>query len=63
MGAAAVVEINRAELGHQAGDIATALLAGNSVADIPSGYPRSTTYKTNPVVLKKLGCLFNDVKL
>ena len=62
MGAAAVIEINYSGLGRQAGDMATALLAGNSVADVPTGYPRSTTYKTNPVVLKRLGRLFDDVK-
>jgi putative ABC transport system substrate-binding protein len=59
LGAAAVVEINRTELGRQAGDMAAALLGGATVAGTPRQYPRGTAYKTNPAIFKRLGISFN----
>lgn len=63
LGAAAVVEIDRTELGRQAYDIAAELLGGGTSADMPSRYPRGTTYKTNPGVLKKFGPPFDAVNI
>lgn len=54
LGAAAVVEIDRTELGRQAGDMAATLLSGGRVADMPMSYPHGTSNKINPGVLKKL---------
>jgi len=55
LGAAAVIEINFAELGQQAGDMAEALLKRGINTDTAIVFPRITTYKTNPTVLEKLG--------
>lgn len=55
LGAAAVLEIDRTELGRQAGDMTSAILKGTGVADIPLAYPRRVQLKTNPSVLKHLG--------
>jgi putative ABC transport system substrate-binding protein len=54
LGAAAVVEIDRAELGRQARDMAAVLLDGGNIPDSPQA-PRGTHYKANPGVLTKLG--------
>lgn len=55
LGAAAVLEIDRAELGRQAGDLSSAILKGAEAADLPLAYPRKVQLKTNPSVLKHLG--------
>lgn len=55
LGAAAVLEIDRTELGRQAGDMAEAILKGADAADIPLAFPRRVQPKTNPSVLRHLG--------
>jgi putative ABC transport system substrate-binding protein len=55
LGAAAVLEIDRTDLGRQAGDISSAILKGADAADLPFAYPRKVQLKTNPSVLKHLG--------
>ncbi|GFE61457.1 ABC transporter substrate-binding protein [Geobacter sp. AOG2] len=55
LGAAAVLEIDRTELGRQAGDMSSAILKGAEASDIPLAYPHRVLLKTNPSVLKHLG--------
>jgi putative ABC transport system substrate-binding protein len=62
LGAAAVVEIDRTEMGRQVGDMVAELLGGGTIDDLPPRHPRITTYKTNPAVLKKLGLTFDEVR-
>lgn len=62
LGAAVVVEINRAELGRQAGNMAAELLGGGTGADMTTRYPRGTTYKINPGVLKNFGTRLDELK-
>jgi putative ABC transport system substrate-binding protein len=62
LGAAVVVEIDRTELGRQAGDMAAELLRGGAVDDMPPRPPRGTTYKINPAVLKKFGPKSDEVQ-
>lgn len=54
LGAGAVVEINRTELGRQACDMADAILKGGSASRLPLGFPRNPQIKTNPNVLRQL---------
>lgn len=58
LGAAAVVEIDRTELGIQAGTMAAELLGGGTA--MPPQPPRGMMYKTNPAVLKKFGITFDE---
>lgn len=55
LGAAAVIDLDRIELGRQAGVMAAAILKGDSPADIPLESPSGHSLKTNPGVLKRLG--------
>ncbi|WP_173199672.1 ABC transporter substrate-binding protein, partial [Geobacter sp. SVR] len=55
LGAAAVVDIDRSELGRQAADTVMSLLNGGRIGEVPFVYPRTTSIKTNPNVLKRLG--------
>ncbi|KAB0669444.1 ABC transporter substrate-binding protein [Oryzomonas sagensis] len=55
LGAAAVLEIDRAELGRQASDMGSAILKGTEASDIPLAYPRRIQLRTNPSVMKHLG--------
>jgi putative ABC transport system substrate-binding protein len=55
LGAAAVLEIDRGELGRQAGEMAGALLRGADIADKTIPWPRRTGLNTNRNVLKNLG--------
>jgi putative ABC transport system substrate-binding protein len=54
LGAAAVVEIDRTELGRQARDMTAELLDSGNVPVSPRP-PHGTRYKTNPGILTKLG--------
>lgn len=58
LGAAAVLEIDRTELGRQAGGMAAKILEGAAVADVSITWPDKTTLKTNPNVIRKLGIIF-----
>ena len=62
LGAAAVVEIERVELGRQAADLIAELLDGGIRPGLSLPYPRTTTCKTNPGVLKKFGYLIDEIK-
>jgi len=55
LGAAAVLEIDRSELGRQASDMSSAILKGTEASDIPLAYPRRVQLRINPSVLKHLG--------
>jgi putative tryptophan/tyrosine transport system substrate-binding protein len=55
LGAAAVVEIDRTELGRQAGDMAAALLNDGRGANHQVGVPQRVSIRTNPGVVKRLG--------
>lgn len=55
LGAAAVLEIDRTDLGRQAGDMSQAILKGAEASDIPLAYPRRVQLRTNPSVLRHLG--------
>jgi len=57
LGAAAVVEIDRAELGRQANDMAVTILRGASDRSVAK--PGKTTIKANHSVLKHLGITSN----
>jgi putative ABC transport system substrate-binding protein len=54
LGAAAALELDRGDLGRQAGEMAAALLAGSTTADIPLCSPRVSILKLNRNVLKRL---------
>lgn len=58
LGAAAVLEIDRSELGRQADAMVAALLNGDRSDNMPLLSPKSITVKTNPTVLKTLGSSF-----
>lgn len=62
LGAAAVLELDRLDLGRQAGEMATALLSGTSVSKLPMTQPRRAIYKTNRNVLKNLGVALEQVE-
>lgn len=54
-GAAAVVEIQRYDIGRQAGEIVTALLDGDDASAHAPAFPRKSSLRTNPTVLRRLG--------
>lgn len=54
LGAAAVVEIDRFELGRQANDLAMGFLTGKA-SGIPFEFPEKISTRANPSVLKHLG--------
>ncbi len=62
LGAAAVLELDRLDLGRQAGEMATALLNGTSVSKLPMSQPRRAIYKTNRNVLKNLGVALEQIE-
>jgi putative ABC transport system substrate-binding protein len=53
-GGAVALDIDRFEMGRQAGEIAAGLLAGAGAGDIPVGLPRVTRIRYNRSVLKHL---------
>lgn len=55
LGAAAVFEIDRIALGHQASRMAAALLGGGNAEGMPPDFPRGIILKTNTSVLMRLG--------
>ena len=62
LGAAAVVEIDRPELGRQAADLCSKVLHGTGTADPTFTWPRKTTIKNNRNVLKRLGIDFGSLE-
>lgn len=62
LGAAAVVEIDRPELGRQAADLCSKVLHGTGTADLTFTWPRKTTIKNNRNVLKRLGIDFGSLE-
>ena len=54
LGAGAVVEISRSDLGRQACEKVMELLQGSAAQEDPVEFPRSTSIKINPDVLKRL---------
>jgi len=63
LGAAAVLEIDREELGRQAGEMAAAILREADAAETPVAWPRRTTIKINQSVLKHLGITYQQFEL
>lgn len=61
LGACAVVEIDRKEMGRQAGGMVDAILESGRNAELPVGPPRKILIKTNPGVLKRLGPPFDGI--
>ena len=55
LGAAAVLELDRIDMGKQAGELAILLLNGAAVSDLSISQPRRAVFKTNRSVLKQLG--------
>lgn len=55
LGAAAIVEADREEMGRQAAEMASEILEGKSVSELPAVPPSRSTVKANPGVLKHLG--------
>lgn len=54
-GAAFALDIDRFDMGRQAGEMAAALVEGTGISDIPPAAPRKTTVRSNPAVLRRLG--------
>jgi putative ABC transport system substrate-binding protein len=54
-GAALALDIDRFDLGRQGGEMASALVDGNSISDIPPASPRRSHVKSNPSILRRLG--------
>jgi len=54
LGALAVIEPDRADMGRQAGEIARELLAGAPAAELPPSPPRKVSVKENEAVAKRL---------
>lgn len=54
-GAALALDIDRFDMGRQAGEMAASLVDGDSISDLPPAFPRKTTVKTNSSVLRRLG--------
>jgi putative tryptophan/tyrosine transport system substrate-binding protein len=55
LGAAAIIEADRGEMGRQAGEMALALLNGTPISELPPVLPRKFIIRNNPNVLKRLG--------
>jgi putative ABC transport system substrate-binding protein len=55
LGAAAILELDRTDIGRQGGELALAILRGSDIAELPPGMPRRTALKSNTSVLKHLG--------
>jgi putative ABC transport system substrate-binding protein len=54
-GAAIALDADRFEMGKQAGEMASALLEGYAIADMPPAAPRKSAVKSNPSILRRLG--------
>jgi putative ABC transport system substrate-binding protein len=63
LGAAAVLEIDRTELGRQAGGMAARILEGGDTDGGSFSWPNKTTRKSNPVVIRRLGILFGHLDI
>lgn len=59
-GAAVAVEINRFDIGQQAGEMVSSLLAGEDISDHLPKSPRKAWTRTNPTVLRRLGLIHHD---
>jgi len=53
-GAAVAIEVNRFDIGRQAGEILTSILEGTGMTDHPPKLPRKTTIKINQTVLRRM---------
>lgn len=56
-GAAVAIDIDRTDMGRQAGVMAAAIIDGSSVSQLPPESPRKTVLKSNPSVLRRLGLI------
>lgn len=53
-GAAVAIEVNRFDIGRQAGEMLASLLEGNGIADHPPKLPRKSALKVNQTVLRRM---------
>lgn len=60
LGAAAVIELDRVAMGAQADAMVNSLLNGTAIDGIPLAFPKRTTSRTNPGVLKHFGLSADD---
>jgi putative ABC transport system substrate-binding protein len=58
-GAAAVCDIDRNALGHQAAAMAAELLKGADITKQPTSFPTAVNIKTNPTTLKRLSLILD----
>lgn len=61
-GAVAALQLDRRDMGRQAGEVAIAIISGEASPGV-IGYPRHTTLRTNGSVAEKLGVSLPQVKL
>jgi putative ABC transport system substrate-binding protein len=54
-GAALALDIDRFDMGRQGGEMASSLVDGGRISDIPPASPRRSHVKSNPSVLRRLG--------
>lgn len=54
-GAAVALDIDRLDMGKQAGEMVASILNGSSISNVPPESPRKTTIRSNPSVLRRLG--------
>jgi putative ABC transport system substrate-binding protein len=54
-GAAITLDVDRYDLGKQAGEMAVSLVNGDRISEIPPESPRKINVNSNPTVLRRLG--------
>lgn len=59
-GAACAIEINRQDIGRQAGELASSLLNGTDIENNPPVSPRKAVVRSNSTVLRRLGLQTKD---
>ncbi|HEY6839339.1 MAG TPA: ABC transporter substrate binding protein, partial [Geobacteraceae bacterium] len=62
LGAAAVLEIDRNDMGRQAGEMGLAILKGTAPEALPLAHPRRVTVRTNNAVMRRLGISSNIIE-
>ncbi len=60
IGAACAVEINRQDVGRQAGELVSSLLNGSDIASLQPQFPRRAVIRANTTVLQRLGLQVPD---
>jgi putative ABC transport system substrate-binding protein len=60
-GAAFALDIDRFDIGKQAGEMALSLINGYAVSDVPAQLPRKVSTKSNPSILKRFAIVTNSI--